>query len=72
MRKIGAGHKSEVFVQEDGSILKLFVPEFVALAPVEAGIARVLEHAGVRAPRVREVVTIAGRPGIVFGDLREG
>ena len=51
MRKIGAGHKSEVFVQDDGSILKLFVPEFVALAPVEVEIARALERAGVAAPR---------------------
>jgi aminoglycoside phosphotransferase (APT) family kinase protein len=72
MRKIGSGHKSEVFVRDDGSILKLFVPEFVALAPVEAGISQVLERAGVEAPRVRELVTVNGRPGIVFGELRAG
>lgn len=72
MRKIGSGHKSEVFEQEDGSILKLFVPEFVALAPVEAEVSRMLERAGVAAPRVREIVTRDGRPGIVFGELRAG
>lgn len=72
MIKIGAGHKSEVFERDDGSILKLFVPEFAALAPVEVGISRKLERAGVVAPRVREVVTLDGRPGIVFGGLRAG
>ena len=72
MKKIGSGHKSEVFVREDGSIVKLFVPEFVSLAPVEAEISRVLERAGVVAPRVREVVTIDGRPGLVFGGLQAG
>jgi aminoglycoside phosphotransferase (APT) family kinase protein len=72
VRKIGSGHKSEVFVRDDGSILKLFVPQFVALAPVEAGISQALERAGVAAPRVRELVTVDGRPGIVFGELRAG
>lgn len=72
MRKIGSGHKSEVFVRDDGGILKLFVPEFVTLAPVEAGISQALERAGVAAPRVRELVTVEGRPGIVFGGLRAG
>jgi len=72
VRKIGSGHKSEVFVQEDGSILKLLVPEFASLAPAEVEIARALERAGVAAPRVRDVVTIEGRPGIVFSDLRAG
>jgi hypothetical protein len=72
VRKVGSGHKSEVFVRDDGSILKLFVPEFVALAPVEAGISQALERAGVAAPRVRELVTVDGRPGIVFGELRAG
>ena len=72
MRKIGSGHKSEVFVRDDGSILKLFVPQFVALAPVEAGISQALERACVVAPRAREIVTVDGRPGIVFGGLRAG
>ena len=72
MKKIGSGHKSEVFVRDDGSILKLFVPQFVALAPVEAGISQALERACVVAPRVREIVTVDGRPGIVFGGLRAG
>jgi aminoglycoside phosphotransferase (APT) family kinase protein len=72
VRKIGSGHKSEVFVRDDGSILKLFVPEFATLAPVEADIARMLERAGVAAPRVKEVLEISGRPAIVFGNLRVG
>lgn len=72
MRKIGSGHKSDVFEQEDGSILKLFVPEFASLAPHEVEIAHALERAGVAAPRVREVVVFDGRPGIVFSGLRAG
>ena len=72
MRKIGAGHKSEVFARPDGSILKLFVPEFVALAPIEVEISQILERAGVAAPRATELVTVDGRPGIVFAGLRVG
>jgi aminoglycoside phosphotransferase (APT) family kinase protein len=72
VRKIGSGHKSEVFEQDDGSILKLFVPEFVSLAPVEVEISRTLQRAGVAAPRVRTVVNVDGRPGIVFDGLRAG
>jgi len=72
MIKIGAGHKSEVFALPDGGVLKLFVPEFVSLAPVELEISRVLERAGVQAPRVDRTVVIDDRPGIVFGNLRVG
>lgn len=72
MRKIGSGHKSDVFVMPDGRILKLFVPEFTALAPEEIEISRLLERAGVEAPRVEDTVEIDGRPGIVLGNLDVG
>lgn len=72
MRKIGSGHKSDVYELPDGRILKLFVPEFVALAPVEIEMSRLLAHAGVPAPRVSETMEVEGRPGIVFGNLKAG
>ncbi|HEX9706189.1 MAG TPA: phosphotransferase [Steroidobacteraceae bacterium] len=72
MRKIGSGHKSDVYELPDGRILKLFVAEFVALAPVEIEMSRLLARAGVPAPRVAETMEVDGRPGIVFGNLRAG
>ncbi|MGH7563461.1 MAG: phosphotransferase family protein [Gemmatimonadota bacterium] len=72
MRKIGEGHKSEVFVLPDGRILKLFFPHFAYLAEMEAHLSGLLAQAGVHAPRVDEILEVDGRPGIVFGNLREG
>jgi aminoglycoside phosphotransferase (APT) family kinase protein len=72
VRKIGQGDKSEVFELPDRRILKLFVPRYVDLAPVEAGISAVLERAGVVAPRAEEMIEVEGRPGIVFGGLKTG
>lgn len=72
MKKIGEGHKSEVFLLPDGRILKLFFPHFAELAPEEAEIAQTLECAGVHAPRAEETVEVDGRPGIVFGNLEVG
>lgn len=72
MKKIGEGDKSEVFELEDGRILKLFVPHFADLAPVEAEVTRQLERAGVVLPCVDEMLEVDGRPGIVFRNLRAG
>jgi hypothetical protein len=72
MRKIGEGDKSEVFVQPDGRILKLFFDHYAELAPVEADMSAMLVQAGVDAPNVDECVIVDGRPGIVFGNLPEG
>lgn len=72
MRKIGQGDKSEVYVLSDGRILKLFFPHHASLADVEAHLSALLARAGVHAPRVDEMVKVDGRPGIVFGNLREG
>jgi len=72
MRKIGEGDKSEVFELDDGTILKLFKPKWVALAPVEAEMAVKLERAGVEAPRAAQVLEQAGRPGIRFVNLPVG
>ena len=72
MTKLGQGHKSEVFAMPDGRILKLFFPEFAALAPVEHEVSDMLSRAQVEAPRVDEVLEVEGRPGIVFGNLRTG
>lgn len=72
MNKIGQGDKSEVFELPDGRILKLFVPHFAYLAPVEVEISHMLARAGVWVPRVDETIEVDGRPGIVFGNLRAG
>ena len=72
MRKIGEGDKCEVFVMPDGRILKLFFGHYAELAPIEADLSTVLVQAGVDAPRVDECIDVDGRPGIVFGNLREG
>ena len=72
MRKIGEGDKSEVFVLPDGRILKLFFDHYAELAPIEADLSTTLVRAGVDAPCVDECVDVDGRPGIVFGNLREG
>ncbi|MGH7571187.1 MAG: phosphotransferase family protein [Gemmatimonadota bacterium] len=72
MRKVGQGDKSEVFVLPDGRILKLFFPRYASLADLEAQLSSVLDRAGVHAPRVDEMLEVDGRPGIVFGNLREG
>jgi aminoglycoside phosphotransferase (APT) family kinase protein len=72
MIRIGAGDKSEVFLLEDGRILKLFVPHFAYLAPDEEQIAHMLARAGVEAPRVEETREIDGRPALVFGNLPAG
>lgn len=72
MTKIGEGHKSEVFLLDDGRILKLFFPHFAGLAPEEADIAAILARAEVDAPRVEDVVEVEGRPGIIFGNLSVG
>jgi aminoglycoside phosphotransferase (APT) family kinase protein len=72
MRKIGEGHKSEVFVLEDGRILKLFFPHFAYLAAEERNISAILARAGVDAPRVDEEREVDGRPALVFGNLPEG
>lgn len=72
MKKIGEGDKSEVFVLPDGRILKLFFGHYAELAPVEADLSTMLVRAGVDAPSVDERIDVDGRPGIVFGNLREG
>ena len=69
MKKIGQGTKSEVFALPDGRILKLLLPEHAALAWQEVDILRHLAIASVTAPRVRDVVEMQGRPGVVFDDL---
>jgi len=72
MRKIGEGDKSEVFDLGDERILKLLKVKWAALAAPEADIAGMLQRAGVKAPRVLEVLERDGRPGIVFGNLPVG
>jgi aminoglycoside phosphotransferase (APT) family kinase protein len=72
MRKIGEGDKSDVFLRDDGSVLKLFVPHYADLAPIEHDIADMLGRAGVLAPPVTEAIEVDGRPGLVFGTLEAG
>lgn len=69
---IAHGATAALYAYGDGGALKLYRAGFPAdEAEREAEKAREAFAAGVRTPAVREVVTVAGRPGIVF-DRVEG
>jgi aminoglycoside phosphotransferase (APT) family kinase protein len=60
------GREAEVFRLRDGSVLKLMRnPDAMARVEREAAAMRSLGEQGHRAPAVRGVVTIDGRPGLV-------
>ncbi len=63
---LGRGGSGEVFAFGPGRVLKLFWPKYAYAAEMEAGKARAVWRAGVRAPAVYEVVELEGRPGIVY------
>jgi aminoglycoside phosphotransferase (APT) family kinase protein len=75
--KIGEGGSSEVFLWGSDHVLKLFRSEFAHAAEMEVERTRAVYEAGLRCPRIVEVVTLEGRTGIVFekidgADLLEG
>lgn len=66
MRLIGTGRTAEVFMLEDGHVLKLFFAPFAALCAPELDRARQVDLLGVPAPRVLSRMDVEGRPGIVY------
>jgi hypothetical protein len=64
---LAVGREAEVFLQADGTILKLMrEPASADRVDHEATALRVLERGGHAAPRALEVVTVDGRPGLVM------
>jgi aminoglycoside phosphotransferase (APT) family kinase protein len=63
---LGAGREAEVFLRPDGSVLKLMrSPDHHLRVEREAAALRTLAGPRHLAPRLREVVTVDGRPGLV-------
>ena len=63
---LGAGREAEVFLRPDGSVLKLMrSPNHQLRVEREAAALRTLAGPRHLAPRLREVVTVDGRPGLV-------
>jgi len=66
LTRIGEGVQAEVFLQSDGSVLKLWrSPAAREAVDREATALRALEHRGL-APVLIDVVVLDGRPGIVM------
>jgi aminoglycoside phosphotransferase (APT) family kinase protein len=62
------GREAEVFRLRDGSVLKLMRdPDAMARVEREAAAMRIVSEHGHRAPEVRGIVEIDGRPGLVTG-----
>ena len=63
---LGAGREAEVFLRPDGSVLKLMrSPDHRLRVEREAAALRTLAGPRHLAPRLHEVVTVDGRPGLV-------
>jgi len=71
-RLLAQGREAEVFLEDDGRILKLHrSPDAGERARSEAAAYDALRQAGQRVPQVHGIVTVDGRPGIVM-DRVEG
>jgi aminoglycoside phosphotransferase (APT) family kinase protein len=67
------GREAEVFRLKDGSVLKLMRnPDAMARVEREAAAMRSLSEHGHRAPEVRGIVAIDGRPGLVTECIEGG
>ena len=66
---IGRGASSEVYAWTAGTVVKLFLPQFEALAAVELERARAISAAGAPCPAVHGMVEVDGRTGVVFDRL---
>jgi aminoglycoside phosphotransferase (APT) family kinase protein len=67
LRKIAEGREAEIFLSEDGSVLRLLRnPNGQRQIEWEAAAMRAAADAGVRVPAVREITTVDGRPGLVM------
>jgi aminoglycoside phosphotransferase (APT) family kinase protein len=66
LERLAEGREAEVFLRGDGLVLKLWrEPSYAPRRDREGAALRVLGSAGLPAPRVHEVVTVDGRPGLV-------
>ena len=66
---LGRGASSEVYAWTAGTVVKLFVPRFEALAAVEFARASTIRAAGAPCPAVHEMIEVDGRTGVVFDRL---
>ncbi len=67
MNRIAEGREAEVFLGDDGRVLKLFrLAEYGDRADGEATALRTLAAAGIGAPAVYERVEVDGRPGLLM------
>ena len=72
MLLLAQGREAEVFLRDDGRVLKLFrEAAWIARAEQEVAALKVLLAAGVDAPRPHGLVDVDGRPGVVM-DRVEG
>ncbi len=66
LERLAEGREAEVFLRDDRLVLKLWrEPGHAPRLEREATALRVLGSAGLPAPRVHEMVTVDGRPGLV-------
>jgi len=63
---LAQGRVAEIFAWGDQQVLKLFRSNNRAAAEHEARIARLAVAAGVKTPRVYDLVEVEGRPGIIY------
>jgi Ser/Thr protein kinase RdoA (MazF antagonist) len=63
---LASGRTAEVFVWDDGRVLKLDRPEWNGLAAMEASALAIVTAAGIPAPRPYETVIVDGRHGVVM------
>lgn len=69
---LAEGREAEVYIQSDGTVLKLMRNAVdIVRAQREAAVCRLLEQQGHVAPTVHDVVTVGDRPGLVM-DRIEG
>jgi aminoglycoside phosphotransferase (APT) family kinase protein len=66
LERLAEGREAEVFLRPDGLVLKLWRDaSWASRTEREAAALGVLARAGLHAPRVHDVVTVDGRPGLV-------
>lgn len=63
---IARGRTAEIYVWDESCVLKLFLPGFEGGAQHEFDVAKAVTANGVPAPAVFHIITVQGRPGIVY------
>jgi aminoglycoside phosphotransferase (APT) family kinase protein len=67
LRKLGEGREAEIFAWEEGSVLRLLRPALASQSVErEAAAMNAAASCGADVPRVIEVVSVDGRPGLVM------